>query len=136
MQICSLCFGRCENWASFRSRCQDNDEELRAASVSKMGNEEQIDVDVGQFTNTPDEQWYEESQAADDISIIDMECNLKAPVKQEDRKEQEQEQEQEYMSGQEDTAASQDHADDGEEYNDEEPGPSKASYEQAVSVRN
>lgn len=29
LQICSLCFGRCENWESFRSRVQANEEELR-----------------------------------------------------------------------------------------------------------
>lgn len=29
MQICSLCFGRCENWDGYQSRCQANDEFLR-----------------------------------------------------------------------------------------------------------
>lgn len=29
LQICSLCFGRCENWDAFRTRCQANNTQLR-----------------------------------------------------------------------------------------------------------
>lgn len=132
MQICSLCFGRCENWESFRSRCQNNDGVLRAAFLSKPTFEEneQDEVDVGQYNNTArDEQWFEDSQAAEDISILDMDCDLKKP-----NKEEEEEQEQKPISGLEVTVAPRDNAKDAEEYNDDEPGPSKPVNEQMVSV--
>lgn len=131
MQICSLCFGRCENWESFRSRCQNNDGVLRAAFLSKPTFEEneQDEVDVGQYNNTArDEQWFEDSQAAEDISILD--CDLKKPNKEEE----EEQQEQKPISGLEVTVAPRDNAKDADEHNDDEPGPSKPVNEQMVSV--
>lgn len=75
MQICSLCFGRCENWDSFRSRCQANNDQLRA--------------------QCPEVEWEsdEEKEQEDEVYIKPVPCKMESEEQEETEEYFEQEQE-------------------------------------------
>lgn len=84
LQICSLCFGRCENWDSFRGKCLANDGELRRKAAYYTWDSETDEIEVKPAKVCKKEIRLEYTEEPEEIDYI-----VEAEVVEEEEQEQE-----------------------------------------------